>query len=278
MKRGEHALTPYAGKQTADRLEKFEVHLDRVRRHSKDPESIHDLRVSIRRLRQCLDVFDGLFRPKRVRQMRRKLRRLMDHSAAVRDFDIGLEVLGSSHASATLVRSFRRRRSQADRDLRALLEKWKTKNATRKWKDWLKPAPSRGTAAMQARRVLPVLARELFQEGARSARPGTSARRIHRFRLLTKRFRYALETFEPVYGGGLEQGLETLRALQDRLGAISDCWSTLELLEKGTVARAEVQKIQKERVEEFRGYWKVSFSRKYQQWWINKLRTRRTEK
>ena len=43
--------------------------------------------------------------------------------------------------------------------------------------------------------ALPVLARKFFDADREAASPGASPKSLHRFRLMTKRFRYTLELF-----------------------------------------------------------------------------------
>jgi len=79
---------------TAKRLKKLEAELRNARKRFADDgsanqseavEAIHDLRVSIRRLRQELKVFEAWFEPARVKRIRGRLRDLMDRCAAVRN-------------------------------------------------------------------------------------------------------------------------------------------------------------------------------------------------
>ncbi len=98
--------------------------------------------------------------------------------------------------------------------------------ASRKSLPWIEE----GFAAENARVVLPRLAEQLFAKGRKVAAAGVTPKGLHRFRLEVKRFRYVLELFQPCYGPALKQRLEKLKALQDHLGSINDCETTLELL------------------------------------------------
>src|SRR5207253_1571005 len=53
---------------------------------------------------------------------------------------------------------------------------------------------------------------------------------MHRFRLLTKRFRYTLEIFRHAYGPGVEQRIELLKQVQTLLGEMNDCVVTSGML------------------------------------------------
>lgn len=97
-----------------------------------------------------------------------------------------------------------------------------------------KPKPiewnASATAAENAVAHLPGLARRYFRTGRTLLRAKPSPTTLHRFRLETKRFRYTLELFRLCYGPGLDLRLEKLREIQVRLGEISDCSATMELL------------------------------------------------
>jgi CHAD domain-containing protein len=85
-------------------------------------------------------------------------------------------------------------------------------------------------AAANAKVVLPAMAADLFAAGREAAEPSSKVRRLHDFRLLTKRFRYTLEIFCPLYGPAMDDRLDRLRKLQQYLGKVSDCDATAKLL------------------------------------------------
>lgn len=118
-----------------------------------------------------------------------------------------------------------------------------------------------------ARRELPEFAAEYFSDGRRAVKKGTSADRLHEFRLATKHFRYLLELFRPVYGPRLDQYLEQLRRIQTLLGELNDYESTREMMSKGPdAAHPDTRKLlryidrqQSRRLAAFRDYWKTVF-------------------
>jgi CHAD domain-containing protein len=90
---------------------------------------------------------------------------------------------------------------------------------------------------------------------------------MHRLRLEAKRVRYTLELFEPVYGEKTRLILESLKELQDKLGAINDCATTIEMVRRNRGAAVAVRRLAGEREAEFRGHWKRHFgSRERVQW------------
>ena len=79
--------------QTAERLKTLDREVRNAARKPEDADTIHDLRVSIRRLRQELNVFEEWFEPETGEEHPGNLRKLMDRCAAVRNCDIAVEVL-----------------------------------------------------------------------------------------------------------------------------------------------------------------------------------------
>jgi len=77
-------------------------------------------------------------------------------------------------------------------------------------------------AAQNARTKLPKRVEKYFKAGREVVRGKNTPKELHRFRVATKRFRYTLELFRPVYGPSLDRQLSALRNLQDVLGQLSD--------------------------------------------------------
>jgi CHAD domain-containing protein len=104
--------------------------------HTPDADAVHDLRVSIRRLGQCLRVFGQFFPADGRKRVRRRLRKLMDRAAEVRNRDIALQLLADSGAppdSAVTGRLGIERR-RAEEELVAALERFERRHSARKWR------------------------------------------------------------------------------------------------------------------------------------------------
>jgi len=136
------------------------------------------------------------------------------------------------------------------------------------------------TVARNASEKLPDLAGDFFAAGAALAAAGQPAlAALHRFRLLTKRFRYVLELFRPCYGPGLDTRIEMLQGLQQRLGEISDCGATEDLLRKRTdLLRADRSRLVRHlnelataRVFKFQRHWQAEFAPGAVDRWTNYL-------
>src|SRR5215813_9833894 len=85
--------------------------------------------------------------------------------------------------------------------------------------------------AANARRLLPPMAAAYFAEGRAVLAEADEPAKLHRLRLLSKRMRYTLELFRPVYGPGLEERLDVLKSLQDVLGDTNDAVISAQLIE-----------------------------------------------
>jgi CHAD domain-containing protein len=111
------------------------------------------------------------------------------------------------------------------------------------------------TALVNARAVLPGLAEKYFHAGRKAADHKRSARSLHKFRIETKRFRYSLEVFRPVYGPTLDRYLKALHGVQDALGKVSDCQTVLELLKGDAALRQKLERSLKKKSKDFRDLW-----------------------
>jgi CHAD domain-containing protein len=248
--------------QTAARLKRLDREVRKVARKPEDADRIHDLRVSIRRLMQEVEVFAEWFEAENVKTIRRHLRKLMNRCAAVRNCDVAVEVLRAAGCEGPkLWADLKKQRRDAARELARKLEQWRSAGRVREWGRHLRVsrAASQETAGEAARRLLPTMTEKLFRGGREAAQANSTRLRLHRLRLQAKGVRYTLEIFEPVYGRKTKPVLEALKGLQEKLGAINDCATTLEMIGRDRGAAASVRRLAGERELEFRTHWKAHF-------------------
>ncbi len=69
--------------------------------HGDDTRAVHDMRVSIRRLRSALETFGDAFPAKRRKRLQRTMRSIGRALAPVRDADVHLAVLRAALGGAT---------------------------------------------------------------------------------------------------------------------------------------------------------------------------------
>jgi CHAD domain-containing protein len=118
----------------------------------------------------------------------------------------------------------------------------------------IKPAQS---AAANARVVLPKMARKYFEAGRDAIEGKQPPEELHGFRLETKRFRYTLELFRPLYGPNLDRYLKALRELQGALGKVSDYQAIQRVLSKDPVLNKQIEHALKGKVKSLRQSWRA---------------------
>ena len=124
----------YARAQTSTLLRRLSFRMNRAAK-LRDADSIHDLRVAIRRFEQCLDIFHQFLPGGHKKKIRRRLRKIMELSGEVRNRDIALDLLkqaGLPARSALSTRLLRERREMQSK-LLASFDRWGDRDLSRKW-------------------------------------------------------------------------------------------------------------------------------------------------
>ena len=109
-----------------------------VHRAAKQPgaDEIHDLRVSVRRFSQGLQLFADFFPPPEVKNIRGMLKSLMRLTSAIRDRDITLEFLAEAGRLAHRPR-LERERGAYQRQFSQMLRRWSAQDFSAKWRSGL---------------------------------------------------------------------------------------------------------------------------------------------
>jgi CHAD domain-containing protein len=256
----------FAYEQANRRLGRLAFQINQTVR-SRDAEAVHDLRVAIRRFAQVLRVFKPSFHGKEVRKIRRELKQMRDLAGEVRNCDIAFKLMSKSQRSgaAVLNPKLQDLRRGGERVLVPFLKRWADRQSSLKWRGALANAATAGgdssskaPIAGTAQRMLPRMTQEFLERGNEAAGTKISPQGLHRFRIATKRFRYTLELFAPVYGSPLESSLEKVRRTQELLGDINDCDTVRRLLshfKEADKLTSWLKKRQHRRIEEFQRYW-----------------------
>ncbi len=239
-------------------------------RTAKSPhaDEVHDLRVAIRRFTQALATFDSCLSIQEAKKIKRRLKKTMQLAGDVRDYDIAIEMLSRfKSAPAAILTSFGKRRKEAERDLTTALRHWVERRTYSKWRAALE---SRGRGdvnhdpvATSATRAIGPMLEEFASRGKRALGPKASIDKIHRLRIEAKKVRYTLELFAPVYGASFDGWMERLKSLQNVLGAVSDCDTVREMIERqGGDRRIEsaLRRKVSRKLGEFRQLWADSFA------------------
>jgi CHAD domain-containing protein len=100
------------------------------------PEEIHDLRVSIRRFSQGLQLFSDFFPKWEVKKIRTMLKRMMRVTSSIRDRDITLEFLKESQHTAHKP-WLERERGTYQRQFAEMVRRWSAQDFSAKWRNGL---------------------------------------------------------------------------------------------------------------------------------------------
>lgn len=207
-------------------------------RLGEDPEELHDMRVSTRRLRAVMGLFSDAL-PPRATFLRSELRWVAHALGAVRDLDVQLRDLeqmdawcsewpGDGSAALGALRTLlERSRVEARRNLLGVLDspRWARLAASMVALARKGPHPRLDPAWVPALVAVPPLVQHRHRQAVRAARlaarTGAPAD-YHQLRIRCKRLRYAAECTVDLYGRDAKRFVKKLSKLQDRLGAIQD--------------------------------------------------------
>jgi CHAD domain-containing protein len=128
-------MRDYVRQQTAILLRRLAYQVNRAAKNA-DEETIHDLRVAIRRLSRCLQLFSQLFPGGSSKKVRRRLSDLMDAAGEVRDCDIAAKLLekGGGKRESPVFKRLGNDRRTAVKELVAELRRWKQGSFSKKWR------------------------------------------------------------------------------------------------------------------------------------------------
>ena len=105
------------------------------------PDEIHDLRVSIRRFSQGLELFSDFFPKWEVKKISRILKRMMRLTSSIRDRDITLEFLTESQPASsqhgTHQPRLEKERGAYRRQFSEMVRRWSAQDFSAKWRNGL---------------------------------------------------------------------------------------------------------------------------------------------
>lgn len=274
------ASQPWPVQRASELLDRVAHEIHRAVKHA-DADAIHDVRVAIRRLRQCLDVFAPLLGSRASKKLSKKVRKILKAAGELRNLDIAIDLLKKARLARTgpLVSAIRKDRVKFAKDFAQALAKFDNGDIVGKWRDGV-IAPSHQTSFTEDyRNILPAMAAEFFEAGERAADASADLDTLHKFRIKTKKFRYTLELFAPVFGKTLEMPMRVLRNLQQRLGDINDYAASGQILKDYRDSHSAVVDRALERLERmaaadtksFRRYFHRTLGPKQKDLWIRDL-------
>ena len=104
-----------------------------------DADAVHDLRVSIRRLRECLRTFEDMYPAAPRKRIRKELRKIMKSAEQVRSADIAIDLLQSAglEETAPLLHKIREQRARHRAQLHEELTALAGRTYTKTWREGL---------------------------------------------------------------------------------------------------------------------------------------------
>lgn len=261
-------------------LETLQTH-HRAVLDTDDPEAIHKMRVTTRRLQASLDLLEGELRVHKLKKRLRKWRRML---SLVRNYDVFLDLIDKEAGAR------RSSRQEQFEFVKAILHKRRDRRAA-KVRQYMKRVKVGGVASRLGLTITPLnneagnqadtesgdamkesaagpatqkrfavneskltehIAERLeqrlaeFQALAAQSHPSTSAQDLHQLRIAAKRVRYLLEIISDLGFGNAAQSLGWLRTLQDRIGD----WHDLEALEEEIIEMVSRRRFMKEHLSE----------------------------
>ncbi|MGY4623657.1 CYTH and CHAD domain-containing protein [Bradyrhizobium sp. USDA 4486] len=217
----------------------------------RNPEGVHQLRVSLRRLRSALDLMRSVGALSNLDVLRSETKWLAQDLSAARDWDVfQLDTLPTIAAACpafagfeTLGRAAARRQSEAYRKAHRALGDRRCALFLIGLGGWIETRGWRNDVAAEdlgqlAEPAVNFAQRILSEQHAKVLRRGRrfkslSAEQVHRVRLAAKRLRYLSEFLLPLFADrkSARRYSRRLAGLQEELGAFNDMAVTASLLE-----------------------------------------------
>ncbi len=220
-------------------LERYRLRItshDPGTRSGDDPEDLHKMRTSTRRLRADLRLCRGVLKKKRTRALRAELKWLAGVLGVVRDLDVMLLELPRHRQSlpeipAERFEAFAAMLKQQRTHARApLLEALDSERYRRLLEELERAADPRRLGKHAARPALDLLGPRLLAtterlgREARAIHPDSPDEQLHRLRIRVKKLRYGCELAKPLLPAEAGLTIKGIKAWQDLLGAHQDSW------------------------------------------------------
>ncbi|MFQ3613933.1 MAG: CHAD domain-containing protein [Cyanobacteriota bacterium] len=220
--------------------QRLRKHVARVIAHHEEAaESLHQIRVTLRRVGTWVQVFQGSLKLPKPLQLK-WIQKLASALGKQRDLDVLLEILQepcwrgippTQQAELEQLRAdLSHRRAKAQDRSRRLLKDPTFLEFQGACEHWL--AQPRYTPQAQLplqdslpHLLTPLLAEWFLQPGWRIPSlpcKGSETKQLHELRKAGKRLRYQVEFFSNFYGTDVQEWLESLKSLQDQLGRFND--------------------------------------------------------
>ncbi len=218
-------------------------------RSGEDPEDVHDMRVSTRRMRSTFRLLADYYKPKAIESYLDELKKIAGLLGDVRDLDVMIADLQAYQASLdpgqqspfqTIFDLLNDQRAKARKDLIRALDKGSYDQFVQTFSDFVTKA-GKGAYAVDLEDVHPFQVRhllpQLVYEHLAAVRAYDAALTeadmptLHALRIEFKRLRYAVSIFADVLGKNGSDFIDELKSIQDYLGRVVDYWVAADQLQ-----------------------------------------------
>ena len=224
-------------------LRHFSANAEGVR--DLDANSVHQMRVGLRRLRAAISLFGDILRGPGTDKIKSELKWLTSELAPAREMDVFLKEQIRPLDRATeprrgvlaIEKQFAAHRKTALQKARDAIETPRYRRLLIDVLEWFETSKRRDTKETSA--SIPAFAGELMQRRVHKAQKegrrlnDLSARERHKLRIKIKKLRYAVDFFHSLYPDKAHDELrrlsKRLKKIQDALGALNDFVAHREL-------------------------------------------------
>lgn len=219
-------------------IETLQATAEKINRR-KNIEDIHDIRVTSRRIRTCLTIFEDYFPSKKLKTWSKVIKGITNTYGAVRDLDVQIELLERIYGQVNdpkIKSGLRRIR------LRLKQQRGKRQEETKKvtqvviesptlaeLKDWCEKNMNLAESDYQHNPALHQLGYKNIQHHLDEFLffevfifDPSRVKELHQMRIAAKRLRYSLEVFSDLYSHKSDFALDIARQSQEYLGQIHD--------------------------------------------------------
>lgn len=206
-------------------------------RSGLNPEDLHDMRVSVRRLRATISLFRDALDPE-WQTLRLELGELGRSLGAVRDLDVQIghldEISGPDEPGYEALRAvLTQRREAARREMLRTLDGEDYRTLVERLNDRLCRFDPENDPTVSAWLAMPALIRKRHRKFRRLSgelSESSSPELFHEARIRGKRLRYAVEATVDLYGEAATRFARVLVRFQDLLGLHQDAYVACSLL------------------------------------------------
>jgi len=207
---------------------------------NKDVECVHKMRVSTRKIRAVMPIFQYCFPPKKYKRWLTEIKAATKLLSKARDLDVQIAFLQNyiqqspteHQGLSPLLKDHKDQRKAIQSTVTEGLEKLQKSDILTELSAYLKQNTSIDSQVFD---FLPVLEKNCWNVtcllddllvSSAYVHQESATLKHHEMRIKAKHLRYTMETFAPLYKNGLTQEIQVMKDFQDLLGEMhdSDVW------------------------------------------------------